>query len=347
MSSLSSPTVATRDKVSTAQITSVTHAPLQTRYFRSVGADTEILGELQVLTARHEDTFSDLARQHNLGYEELRGANPAVDPWLPGEGTQVYLPTMRIIPDAPRDGIVINLPSMRLLYFDALGADAKAGEPAAVASHPVGIGREGWATPTGAMRVIQKTRNPTWYPPASVRAEHAAAGDPLPAAVPPGPDNPLGLFRLRLSRPNYLLHGTNRPAGVGMRVSHGCIRLYPEDIEALFERAPIDTPVHIVDQPVIAGWRDDMLYLEVHPPLVEDERDLAGEAERVIAAALRRAGAQGAHLDAALIDRLVRERRGIPAPILGGPRSLEAYLAASRAIENRPVAPVIETTASR
>lgn len=337
---------AVRDQVSTAQIIAVTHAPLQTRRFPDVAASVEVLGDLQVLSARHENTFSDLAQRHNLGYQELRAANPAVDPWLPGEGTPVYLPTLRIIPDAPRDGIVINLPSMRLLYFSGVDDAGTRQALPTVASHPVGIGREGWATPTGAMHVTQKTRNPTWYPPASVRAEHAAAGDPLPAAVPPGPDNPLGLFRLRLSRPNYLLHGTNKPAGVGMRVSHGCIRLYPEDIEALFEQVPVDTPVYIVDQPVLAGWRDDRLYLEVHQPLAEDARDLAREAERVIAAALQRGDATDAQPDAALIAQLVRERRGLPVPILGGPKSLDAYLAAARVIGNSP-APLARETASR
>jgi L,D-transpeptidase ErfK/SrfK len=336
-----------RDQVSTAEIVSVTHAPLPTRRFPGVAASVEVLGELQVLSARHENTFSDLAQRHNLGYQELRAANPAVDPWLPGEGTPVYLPTLRIIPDAPRDGIVINLPSMRLLYFSTVDDASAVHARPTVASYPVGIGREGWATPTGAMQVTEKTRNPTWYPPASVRAEHAAAGDPLPAAVPPGPDNPLGLFRLRLSRPNYLLHGTNKPAGVGMRISHGCIRLYPEDIEDLFERVPVDTPVHIVDQPVLAGWRDDRLYLEVHQPLAEDERDLARVAEITIAAALQRGGMAHAQPDAALVELLVRERRGIPVPILGGPDSLEAYLADARVVENSMPPMMRETTASR
>jgi len=180
-----------------------------------------------------------------------------------------------------------------------------------------------------------------------VRAEHAAAGDPLPVAVPPGPDNPLGLFRLRLSRPNYLLHGTNKPAGVGMRVSHGCIRLYPDDIEALFEQVAVDTPVYIVNQPVLAGWRDDRLYLEVHQPLVEDERDLARDADRVIAAALQRGGVPHTEPDAALIDQLVRERRGLPVPILGGPESLDAYLADARVIGNSTPPSALGTTASR
>lgn len=318
---------------SSARILSVVHAPLDTRRFEAVAPTTEVLGALQVLRARHEDTFTDLARTYDLGYAALRAANPAVDPWLPGEGTPVYLPTLLVVPDAPRDGIVINLPSMRLLAFESV-APADGGVTRRVHSHPIGIGREGWETPTGAMHVTQKTRDPTWYPPASVRAEHAAAGDPLPAAVPPGPDNPLGRHRLRLSKPNYLIHGTNKPGGVGMRVSHGCIRLYPEDIAALFERVALKTPVYIVDQPVLAGWRDGELYLEVHPPLAEDPRDLALEAARVIAAALARGGVATAAVDETLVAEAIRERRGIAVPVTRPGLTLAAWLGAAREVRN-------------
>ncbi|MGE0484588.1 MAG: L,D-transpeptidase family protein [Gammaproteobacteria bacterium] len=316
---------------STAEILSVVHAPLDTRRFDAVAPTTEVLGALQVMRTRHEDTFTDLARVYDLGYAALRAANPEVDPWLPGAGTPVYLPTLQVIPDAPRNGIVVNLPSMRLLAFESGAAGAATQR---VFSHPIGIGREGWETPTGAMHVTQKTRDPTWYPPASVRAEHAAAGDPLPAAVPPGPDNPLGRHRLRLSKPNYLIHGTNKPGGVGMRVSHGCIRLYPEDIETLFERVALKTPVYIVDQPVLAGWRDGELYLEVHPPLAEDPRDLAAEAARVIAAALARGGVARAAVDEALVAELVRQRRGIPVPVTRPGMTLAGWLTAAREVQN-------------
>jgi len=320
---------------------------LSARHFEAVSGESEVLGEVQVLFTRYENTFVEIARRHDLGYEELRQANPDVDAWLPGEGTPVYLPTMTVLPDAPREGIVLNLPAMRLLYFTpADSAAAGASGPAAddsgevssarytVTSHPIGIGREGWATPTGAAEVVDRARDPAWYPPASVRAEHAAAGDPLPSVVPPGPDNPLGAFALKLSLPGYLIHGTNKPDGVGMRVSHGCIRLFPEDIEALFERVPRGTPVHIVDQPVIAGWRDGQLYLEVHQPLAEDERDLGVEAGRVIAAAFARAGIAEAPVDEAAVARIVAEKRGVPFPVLARGRSLEQYLASSRLVEN-------------
>jgi L,D-transpeptidase ErfK/SrfK len=321
---------------------------LDTRHFDLDGENHELLGDPQVLFAKYENTLPGIAREYDVGFEELRHANPGVDVWLPGEGTPVYLPTALVIPDAPRAGIIINVASMRLLYFTTFQESTAAGVRSRVAatSYPVGIGREGWATPLGEATVTQKARDPTWYPPASVRAEHAANGDPLPAVVPPGPDNPLGAFALALSLPGYLIHGTNTPAGVGMRASAGCIRLYPEDIEALFDRVPSGTPVRIVNQPVLAGWRDDELYLEVHRPLAEDQSDLAALAETAIAAALeRRNGGTTVAIDTAAVARIVAEQRGMPFPVLAREQSFERYLAQVRIVEN--TAPITggETTA--
>ena len=320
------------------------HAALATRYYENISGDVEILGDVQILFTHQENTFADLARFYDLGYQGLRHANPEVDAWLPGDGTPVYLPTMHVLPAAPRDGIVINLPSMRLLYFQASETSE---QESSVSSHPIGIGREGWSTPTGDAVITAKARQPTWYPPASVRAEHEELGDPLPAIVPPGPDNPLGAYTMKLSIPGYLIHGTNKPAGVGMRVSHGCVRLYPEDIETLFDDVPLQTPVYIVDQPVLAGWRDDRLYLEVHRPLVEDARDLQAEAERVVALALGRRELTSDVVDAATIEQVVAERRGIPFPISLDAHSPDRYLAAARIIENTVPIRVPGATASR
>ena len=166
----------------------------------------------------------------------MRRANPGVDQWLPGEGTPIYLPTQTILPEAPRTGIVVNVPAMRLFYFTTEKPAHAQAAPKSSRSprHPIGIGVEGWATPFGEAKVTEKARDPVWYVPASIRKEHAERGDPLPSVVQPGPDNPLGEYAMTLSLPGYLIHGTNKPAGVGMRSSHGCIRLYPEDIEALF-----------------------------------------------------------------------------------------------------------------
>jgi len=326
-------------------------AALETRHV-VLAKGQDVVGETQVIFARHENTFSAIGRQYNLGYEEMRSANPGVDQWLPGEGTAIYLPTQSILPEAPREGIVVNVPAMRLYYFSKAGTTEKAaqqGAPAVltVSSHPIGIGVEGWATPFGEAKVTQKVKDPIWYVPSSIRKEHAERGDPLPSVVPPGPDNPLGAYALTLSLPSYLIHGTNKPAGVGMRSSHGCIRLYPEDIEALFSRVARGTAVRIVNQPVLAGWRDGQLYLEVHPPLAEEQHDLVAEAEAALGRAIERAGAaaSGAALDHAAIEKIVAEQRGIPFPVLGSNRSTERYLAGVRIIENTVPLAVAEETA--
>ena len=322
-------------------------SPLSSTQYENVSAESEVLGEVQVLFARDENTLAGLARQYNLGYQALRNGNPDVDPWLPREGTPVFLPTMNVIPDGARDGILINLPSMRMMYFVRDSIVAGVETRFMVTSHPIGIGREGWATPIGVTHITQKTRDPKWYPPASVRAEHAALGDPLPAVVPAGPDNPLGRFKMRLARPGYLIHGTNKPSGVGMRISHGCIRLYPEDIEALFDRVPTKTPVYIVDQPILAGWRDDVLYLEVHPPLAEDTRPMADEANRVITEALARRAHDPIEINRELVATIIAEKRGIPIPITGEYGNIDHYLTGSRIIENLRLDQSETSTASR
>src|SRR5262245_16828641 len=321
-------------------------AALETRHFELTPAQ-DLVSETQVIFARHENTFSAIGRQYNLGYEEMRSANPGVDQWLPGEGTPIYLPTQSILPEAPREGIVVNVPAMRLYYFTTEKPVTQgAPEVHKVSTHPIGIGVEGWATPFGEAKVIQKVKDPIWYVPASIRKEHADRGDPLPSVVKAGPDNPLGAYALTLSLPSYLIHGTNKPAGVGMRSSHGCIRLYPEDIEALFSRVPRGTAVRIVNQPVLAGWRDGQLYLEVHPPLAEEQHDLVAEAETALRRALERNRIDPASvvIDHAAIEKIVAEQRGMPLPVLRGNRSLDQYLASVRIVENTvPVAVAGET----
>jgi L,D-transpeptidase ErfK/SrfK len=228
-------------------------------------AEGDLVGDYAEVRAAREDTLIDLARRYSLGYEEVVNANPGVDPWLPGEGTVVRLPLRRVLPDAPREGIVVNLPEHRLYYYPP----AKPGEPRVVVTYPVSVGKMDWSTPLGLTKVASKIKDPPWYPPESVRMEHAARGDILPKMIPAGPDNPLGLFAMRLAIPggSYLIHGTNKPAGVGMQVTHGCMRLYPEHIEELFKMVAVDTPVRLVNQPHKVGWSDGRLYVEVHPPL--------------------------------------------------------------------------------
>ena len=223
---------------------------------------SDIVGKLQHIKTSADDTFVKLARRYNVGYRELRLSNPDVDPWLPGEGTPMVIPTRYVLPNVARKGIVINIPEMRLYYFPPEGSEY-AGK---VVTYPLGIGREGWSTPLAKTTVVRKKADPTWTPPASIRAEHEKAGDPLPAVVAAGPDNPLGQHALYLGLPSYLLHGTNKPAGIGLKVSHGCIRLYPEDIASLFALVPTGTPVNIISEPYKMGWEGNTLYIEAHPP---------------------------------------------------------------------------------
>jgi L,D-transpeptidase ErfK/SrfK len=237
----------------------------------------DVFGTLQVIEARYEDTFVSLARTHNVGYEELRQANPGVDEWLPGEGTKITIPTFYVLPRAARQGIVVNVAELRMYYFPndrgPLPPDVAPGSRR-VLTYPISIGRMDWSTPLGTTTVTGKVANPSWYPPQSIRDEHAARNDVLPRIVPPGPDNPLGAHALRLGLPSYLIHGTNKPSGVGMRVTHGCIRMFPEDVEAMYKTVPVGTRVNIVNQPVKIGWTaDGRLFLESHPTLSESNVD--------------------------------------------------------------------------
>ena len=239
----------------------------------------DVVGAVTSIRARADDTLIDIARRHGLGYEDIVIANPDVDVWLPGEGTEVVLPTRYVLPPGPRRGVVLNLAEYRMYYYPPVAAN----ERPVVMTFPMSIGRMDWATPLGRTRIVSKVRRPAWYPPESVRAEHEAEGRPLPRIVPPGPDNPLGDYAMRLGLPGYLIHGTNRPAGVGMRVTHGCIRMFPEDIEYLFGHLPVDTPVRIINEPLKFGWDGDELLLEVHrtlaaaPPPSADDPDHAAD----------------------------------------------------------------------
>lgn len=260
------PTEATQPDASAPMAARPVLEPISRNAFYLESAEQSVVGEPQIVLTREEDTFSDLAREYGLGYDEIVAANPGIDPWLPGEGVAVLLPTQYVLPNVPRRGVVLNIASKRLFYFPEV-AD---GELLQVMTFPIGIGRVGWETPLGEAKLVAMAKDPSWYVPASVRQEHAALGDPLPAVVPAGPDNPLGRFVLKLDMPGYLIHGTNQPYGVGMRVSHGCVRLYPENIELLYSMVEVGEPVMIVNEPYLAGWRNGELYLESHTPLEDD-----------------------------------------------------------------------------
>ena len=271
-----------------------------------------VVGEVQYVTSRFEDTLFALGRQYGVGYEEMVSANPGVDPWVPGAGKRIVIPTRFILPSALREGIVVNVAEHRLYYYPK----TKAGEMPVVQTYPVSIGKMDWKTPLGQTRIVAKVENPTWYPPASVRQEHASRGDYLPAAVPPGKDNPLGEFAMRLGIPggSYLIHGTNKPIAVGMDVTHGCIRMFPEDIESFFRTVPVGTSVLIMDQPYKMGWLGQQLYMEVHQPsegVVAWDQNLTNITRMWVAASEGRE----ARLDWQDAERAFQLESGLPEPV--------------------------------
>ncbi len=264
------------------------------------------LRETTTYRAAYQDTLPDVARKFGLGYVEMVAANPGTDPWLPGEGANLVLPTVHLMPDAKPEGIVINLADMRLYYFQAPDAPPR--------SYPIGIGRDGLTTPTGTTEIVRKTEDPTWRPTARMRAENPE----LPAAVPPGPDNPMGDRAMYLGWAQYAIHGTNKPWGVGRRVSSGCIRMYPEDVEQLYDLVQIGTKVTVVDQPIKLGWIDGQLFMEAHPTQAQsDELEALGRFDPVLPSSvvdqvLAAAGTEGARLDWSRIRQATVERRGYP-----------------------------------
>ena len=246
-------------------------APVQTERFVLKPGQT-VIGRVQIVRLAPHQVLSDVARLFDVGNDAIMRANPKVNPWLAPAGTRVIVPTQFVLPDAPHVGIVVNVAAMRLFYFPP----HPPGRPQVVITHPVGIGRLGWPTYTGVTRVVGHIAHPAWIPPPSILAEHAKEGVPLPPVVPAGPNNPLGNWALPLAASGYhrnvLIHGTDKPAGVGRRVSHGCIHLYPEDIKQLFRMVPNGTPVRIVNQPYLFGWQNGRLYLQAYGPLKDDKR---------------------------------------------------------------------------
>ncbi|MGI9229391.1 MAG: L,D-transpeptidase family protein [Gammaproteobacteria bacterium] len=276
-----------------------------------VDNNDDLIGVVQTVQARYEDTLLDIARANGLGVTDIKLANPDVDTWLPGQGREIILPTRFLLPRTPRDGIVLNIPEMRLYYFPPADYD----QPSPVITHPLGIGRQGWGTPYVTTEVVQKSQRPYWYPPESIRKEHEEMGDPLPEQVPPGSDNPLGDYAIRLGLTSYLIHGTNKPYGIGMRVSHGCIRLYPEDIEALYGMVELDTPVYIVNQPFKLGVQDGQIYLEAHPWLEEDAAEFQGDLTSVVKMLIAVSKERRYELDWSLARQVIDDANGLPVAV--------------------------------
>jgi L,D-transpeptidase ErfK/SrfK len=272
----------------------------------SVARGDDVIGRLAVIRLEKGDTLPDIARHFSLGINAISAANPGVDVWVPEAGERIMLPLSFILTDAPRKGIVVNVATMRLFEFKG---DS---ESLMVSTYPVGVGTEERPTPTGQMHVYRKTTRPTWHVPASIAADHRKKGDILPAEVPPGPQNPLGEYALYLSKTGYLIHGTNKPASIGLKATNGCMRLYPENIKMLYSDTPVNTPVVIVNQPYLIGQRNGVLYMEAHTPL---EDSGAVELERIYAK-LRNIEKKSARaLDWKKVKGVQAEARGIPVPI--------------------------------
>lgn len=263
----------------------------------------DVIGHVQKTVAEKGDNFNTIGRRYDVGYYALIEANPEVNPDTIPEGTAVIIPTRFIIPNVPRKGIIINLSELRLYYFPP--------EKNEVWTFPIGIGRQGWLTPTIITTIIAKKEKPTWVVPASIKADRAAQGVKLPDKVLPGPDNPLGDYALRLGLPTYLIHGTNDPVGVGRRSSSGCVRMFPEDIEALFKAVKIGTQVHVINEPYKIGWIHEKLYLEAHLPLQEQQAELADlipVAQLILTATHEDKDA----VDWDKVDRMIESQSGIP-----------------------------------
>jgi len=278
------------------------------RYLIEESNRNTVIGSIKIIYADERDTLLDIARNHGFGYQDMKLANVNVDTWLPDDGQEVVLPSQFILPVASMDGIVLNVPEMRLYYYPP----KEKGKLQEVFTYPLGVGREGWNTPYIKTIIVEKKVNPNWYPPKSILKEHEEAGDPLPKIVKPGPENPLGNYAMRLGRRDYLIHGTNKPNGIGMRISHGCIRLYPEDIKELFSKVSLKTPVNIINQPYKIGVKNDVIYLEVHPFLDEDKEKYENNLTSVIALIIKISNNRKYQIDMRTAYEAIKNPTGLP-----------------------------------
>ncbi len=255
-----------------------------------------VIGLPKKYTVQEDDTLLDIARNHDLGFNELGDLYPEIDPWIPPFGMSLVIPAQWILPDVRVDGIVINIPEMRLYYF-IKGIHM-------VRTYPIGIGRKGWRTPVGSFTIASKRKNPTWYVPVSLQEKYQMK------TMPPGPDNPLGDYILKLNGGDYGIHGTNLPWAVGRLVTHGCIRLYPEDIESLFQTVNVGTPVKIVYQPVKFGVASGRIYVEVH-------RDIYHQIENFSELGLHLLKEKGLieRVDMSKFEAAIAQQNGLPVDI--------------------------------
>jgi L,D-transpeptidase ErfK/SrfK len=314
------------ENIITPEIHAETETTIVTHEFQLSG-DQTMVGTIAAVNTRENDTLSDIARHFGLGYNDISKANPAIAPWTPEPGSRVILPLQFILPDAPHKGIILNLANMRLFYYPKQ-------QPDKVYTYPVGIGRQGWNTPMGLTSIVAKKANPSWVVPASIHKEHTQKGDSLPKVVTAGPDNPLGLYAMRLGFPRYLIHGTNKPYGIGMQISHGCVQLYPEDIEVLFKKASVGMPVRIIHQPYLTAWHRDMLYLEANEPLPKWRQDKSRLKKQLLKQLRQISTKNNVSIDWEKVDSIIQRSDGIPTPILAQSPDLAAIVANAVQLEH-------------
>jgi len=222
--------------------------------------DAALIGGIRSHTVQYRESLIELAVQYDVGFNEIVAANKKIDPWIPEKGTKILIPTSWLLPEGTDNGIIINLAALRLYYF------FKIDHQQYVTTFPIGIGRQGFTTPEGSFEITARVKDPVWTVPESVRNEKPE----LPSIIPPGPHNPLGKYWLQLSVNGYGIHGTNRPFGIGRKVSHGCIRLYQKDIEELYKLTKIGTPVKIIKEPIQVRHYENKIYLAVHSSDMDD-----------------------------------------------------------------------------
>lgn len=296
-------------------------------------------GDTVTITVDQDQTLLDVAKRFNLGQTEIVTLNPTLDRWLIKKGTVVRLPNRRILPNSPHEGITLNIAEYRMYYYPA-------DQPGTVRSYAHGIGRQDWQTPLGRTTVIKKVKDPAWHPPESIRREHAANGDPLPAIVPPGPNNPLGAYALYLNLPgDYRIHGTDvdKIYGIGMQITHGCVRMYPEDIQALYNSVPVGTPVYIVKQPIKVGWLNNTLYIEAHPDL-EGEEKTQDQRYAVALALIQKANNDELpEFDQVALNKALKDLDGTPVPLYERLPPLEEELPVAEPLPAPVPLPVAKT----
>ena len=270
-------------------------------------SESNSVGEAMNHISEDGDTIVSIARKYGVGYVELRSANPDVDVWMIREGSNIIIPSMHILPEFDGKGIVVNLPEMRLYAF--LDSD---NDPV---TFPLGIGRTGLSTPLGRTNIVRKVSGPMWTPTKRMREEDPS----LPETMPPGKDNPLGTHMLYFDWPEYGIHGTDKPYGIGRRVSSGCLRMYPEDISQFYHMIEVGTEVKVIDQAIKVGWVGDELYMEAHTEIDQvnlmesqgfvDGYDLSDDQLRLI---FSKAGDSIDNLDWEMIRNIVQDRSGVP-----------------------------------